>query len=184
MEDCVRLLRDDGQLCARAAVLAHGAAGVLGGVVRPQDGPDASGLCIEHRFPVKTPDPYADLAGLIDIHFGICRFGYGWVFHHGRYYSVGIGGLRSRLRDPIGVFRSFGTMMGFEAGQVRLRGHLIPCGGIPRRVVAPRILLAGDAAGHVDALYGEGIAFAIRSGQLAAETVAGRSGRATCPSDA
>ena len=33
-------------------------------------------------------------------------------------------------------------------------------------------MLAGDAAGFVDPFYGEGISYAIRSGQLAAETAA------------
>jgi flavin-dependent dehydrogenase len=40
-----------------------------------------------------------------------------------------------------------------------------------RPLVTDRVVLAGDAAGFVDPLYGEGIAYAIRSGQIAAEVI-------------
>jgi len=53
---------------------------------------------------------------------------------------------------------------------VKPRGHFIPFGGIKRRLCTDRIILAGDAAGFVDPFYGEGLAYAIRSGQIAAET--------------
>ena len=53
-----------------------------------------------------------------------------------------------------------------------MRGFPVPAGGVARKIIADRIALAGDAAGFVDPFTGEGIAFAVRSGQLAAETVA------------
>ncbi|MCK5095216.1 MAG: hypothetical protein KAR18_10845, partial [Spirochaetes bacterium] len=34
-----------------------------------------------------------------------------------------------------------------------------------------RVVLTGDAAGFVDSFYGEGISYAIRSGQIASETI-------------
>jgi len=43
---------------------------------------------------------------------------------------------------------------------------------VRRNTVADRLLLVGDAAGFVDTFYGEGLAFAIRSGQLAGEATA------------
>ena len=45
---------------------------------------------------------------------------------------------------------------------------MIPCGGLRRVLAADRLLLAGDAAGFADPFYGEGLAYAIRSGQIAA----------------
>lgn len=46
--------------------------------------------------------------------------------------------------------------------------HLAPTGGIKRRLVTDRVILVGDAAGFIDPFTGEGIYYAIRSGQLAA----------------
>jgi flavin-dependent dehydrogenase len=60
----------------------------------------------------------------------------------------------------------------YFSGEFQVHSHIIPVGGIKRKTISSRILLSGDAAGFVDAFIGEGIAYAIRSGQLAAEKVA------------
>jgi len=161
-----------GSITSRTAIVAQGATGNLISMVRPLDDGSASGICLAHRFPLLSPDPFQDLSSLIDIYFGVAEFGYGWVFHHGSYYSVGIGGLRSLMSDPIVVFHDFCRQLGFDSQGVAPRGYLIPRGGIKRSLCADRILLAGDSAGFVDAFYGEGMAYAIRSGQLAADTLA------------
>jgi flavin-dependent dehydrogenase len=57
------------------------------------------------------------------------------------------------------------------SGNFPIHSHIIPVGGIKRKTVNSRLLLSGDAAGFVDAFSGEGMAYAIRSGQLAAEAV-------------
>jgi geranylgeranyl reductase family protein len=48
-----------------------------------------------------------------------------------------------------------------------------PIGFRSNRVVADRLILAGDASAQVDPMTGQGIFFALRSGMLAAETAAG-----------
>jgi flavin-dependent dehydrogenase len=48
---------------------------------------------------------------------------------------------------------------------------LLSVGGIKRKLCKSRVLLSGDSAGFVDSFCGEGIAYAIRSGQLAADAV-------------
>jgi flavin-dependent dehydrogenase len=60
---------------------------------------------------------------------------------------------------------------GISLENVPLRGHLIPYSPIYARISTARILLAGDAAGLVDPLSGEGIRPAILSGRLAAEAI-------------
>ena len=67
--------------------------------------------------------------------------------------------------------RNFLTFTGFST-EIKMRGFPIPAGGIRRSILADRTLLTGDAAGFVDTFYGEGLAFAIRSGQLAGEVAA------------
>jgi flavin-dependent dehydrogenase len=58
-------------------------------------------------------------------------------------------------------------------GDYKLHGHKIPMGGSKRKITGSRVLLSGDAAGFVDAFSGEGLAYAIISGQFAAEAIAG-----------
>jgi flavin-dependent dehydrogenase len=65
----------------------------------------------------------------------------------------------------------FLRVRGFD-GNHRTRGHAIPVGGVRRTVGSARGLLAGDAAGFMDSFTGEGIAYAIRSGQVAADVIA------------
>ncbi len=161
-----------GSISCRAAVVAQGAVGRLIAAVRPPDGPGESGVCVEHRFPVQNPDPFECLKDLIEIHLGTIPHGYGWVFHHGSYYSVGVGGVKARFPKPSEAFRTFCLSIGLVPPDRPPRGHLIPRGGIRREVVADNIVLAGDSAGFVDAFSGEGIAFALESGVLAGRTMA------------
>jgi flavin-dependent dehydrogenase len=55
---------------------------------------------------------------------------------------------------------------------VSVRAGLIPCGGIVRPVSAPRVLLAGDAAGMVSPLTAGGIHTALKHGLAAGHAIA------------
>jgi geranylgeranyl reductase family protein len=105
----------------------------------------------------------------VDMHFGIAPQGYGWLFPHRGYYSLGIMGLASLIQEPKKVLSDFARSLGFELSSVR--GYAIPLGGLKRVVASGRILLVGDAAGFADPFQGEGIAHAIHSGQLAAQAI-------------
>jgi geranylgeranyl reductase family protein len=176
-----------GGFTARCAVVCEGANRKLGWAVRGRDPPTEIGFCVEADIPVPSPDPYGHLRDMLDIYFqesawppcdgpvgllkGIPRHGYSWLFHHGSYYSVGTGGLCCWFDSPLATFRRFVAERGLSLDGVRPRGHFLPRGGVSRRVSAHRLILAGDAAGWVDPFQGEGMAYAIRSGQLAAETL-------------
>jgi geranylgeranyl reductase family protein len=157
---------------AAFAIIAEGAHGTLKRNVRRGDGKNEYGVCLVAEIPMEAvSQDYAQDA--IEIHFGMGHMGYGWVFPRGEYYSVGIGGLASSLRSPRETMTVFLRDRGFDPHQ-RTRGHAIPVGGIRRTLGSRRILLAGDAAGFVDSFTGEGIAYAMRSGQIAAQVVAQR----------
>jgi geranylgeranyl reductase family protein len=112
----------------------------------------------------------------IDIQFLPNLEGYIWVFPRCGHLSVGIGGknepaqsLRKRLEqymDERGISRSGATYF----------GHMLPSldsGGWKRnRVAGDGWLAVGDAAGLVDPITGEGIYYAIRSGDLASRVIA------------
>lgn len=106
------------------------------------------------------------LSGILDMRFGVAPQGYGWLFPHRGYYSLGVMGLASRFDNPKKALSDFAHSLGMELSVVR--GHFIPLGGIKRKVASGRILLVGDAAGFADPFHGEGMAHAILSGKLAA----------------
>lgn len=107
--------------------------------------------------------------GFVDMHFGVAPQGYGWVFPRRAYTSVGIMGVASRFTHAQEALAGFSRDIGMPAAGVR--GHMIPLGGIKRKISSQRVLLVGDAAGFVDPFHGEGIAYAILSGKLAAESL-------------
>jgi len=105
----------------------------------------------------------------VDMHFGIAPQGYGWLFPHRGYHSLGIMGLASKMEEPKKVMSGFAQSLGMELSAVQ--GHFIPLGGLKRNIASGGILLVGDAAGFADAFHGEGIAYAILSGKLAAQAI-------------
>jgi len=155
---------------ARFLIVAEGAHGRLKFRVRRRDKKDEFGVCLvtEIEEDNQVIDRY--IRGAIDIHFGVANLGYGWIFPHENYFSVGIGGTAKDLTDPKETMIDFLHANGFKE-KYKWKAHLIPAGGIKRKLVGSRVLLVGDAAGFVDSFYGEGIAYAIRSGQIAAELI-------------
>jgi geranylgeranyl reductase family protein len=169
-DEAVQVFTDQGVYRAGFVLVAEGAQGVLKHHVRRRDRKDEYGVCLVTEVPGNEEATSRFAQDAIDIHFGIGGMGYGWVFPHGEYYSVGIGGLASSISRPREIMLEFLRGNGFD-GRQRLRGHVIPVGGIRRTLGSSRVLLTGDAAGFMDSFTGEGIAYAIRSGQLAAEVI-------------
>ena len=110
--------------------------------------------------------------------------GYGWLFPKGDHVNVGVGGFVPKDgasgEDAVpnesvtrGLLESYTRQkLGVELNEVRahVSGQHLGLGGhsyVPRG----RVLLAGDAAGLVDPLTGEGIYSAVKSGQAAAAAV-------------
>lgn len=167
--DAVVLATPGGEHTAACVVICEGANRRLGRAVCPPDAPDERLFALAADVPAARPGPCAGQDGLLDIYHGVVDWGYGWVFHHGAYYSVGVAGLASRISRPRETFARFVAERGLALDGVAVRGGFIPCGGVRRRRTADRLLLAGDAAGLADPFQGEGLTYAIRSGQLAAD---------------
>lgn len=96
--------------------------------------------------------------------------GYGWVFPKGDHLNVGVGGWKSvgpTLRDRLSQLCAF---YGFDESQLfGHRGYQLPLRRDDQAIVHGPAMLAGDAAGLVDPLSGEGIWAAFVSGRLAAQ---------------
>jgi geranylgeranyl reductase family protein len=150
--------------------IASGCQDKLKNRILGSDRKDCMGICLVADIQEEGVKIEEELAGTLDIHFGVAEGGYGWIFPHRGYYSVGIGGLSSRLRHPRRTMLQFLSKNGFSQRQ-KLHGHLIPQGGNKTRAALGRVLLAGDAAGFVDAFTGEGICYALASGKIAGQVI-------------
>lgn len=167
----VRAQTKNGEYRARALIVAEGSAGRFSRLVRRPDSDEERGFCLEAEIPLETPDRFAGQRDIMDLKFDLIGHGYGWVFHHGRYYSVGLGARVSAFPEPREMTRAFLRSRGFAPDPEGLKGHILPDGGVSRQVAGERCLLVGDAGGFVEPFSGEGLAYAIRSGQLAADTL-------------
>ena len=107
------------------------------------------------------------------VYAGFLRAGYGWVFPHKTQLAIGIGGHSLRhAKEFRQKFREFLTFLGLPPGLAdTAKGHGLPYGNYLKRPWHGRVLLVGDAAGLVETLFGEGIYYALRSGELAGEAV-------------
>ncbi len=108
---------------------------------------------------------------LPEIYFGTVRWGYGWIFPKKDVITLGVGGLLAKNQNMKLLFLNFINQICGEIPDVQLRGHYIPFGNYKNVPGKNNILLTGDAAGLVDPITGEGIALAMLSGKLAAESV-------------
>ncbi|QFT45897.1 Putative oxidoreductase [Roseivivax sp. THAF40] len=157
-----------------SATVMIGADGVSSGVARALYGrpfhPIQIGFALEAEFPPSTaPDAPTEASDpVVRIDFGAADWGYGWVFPKTCGTTVGVGGVHTRNPDMKAQMTRYLDGSGHPR-DVRIKGQYLPFGA-PRRVPGRnRVLLAGDAAGLVDPITGEGIAYALISGRIAAE---------------
>ncbi len=127
------------------------------------------------QYPDRVDDP--------EIIFGLARWGYGWVFPKKDTLTVGIGGLHAKNPELKKVFHAFLTTRFGGIPEGKIKGHYLPFGDYRKVPGRGNVLLCGDAAGLVEPITGEGIAFAMQSGLYAAEAIieAQASGRDALP---
>jgi geranylgeranyl reductase family protein len=127
------------------------------------------------QFPQAFSDP--------EIVFGLARWGYGWVFPKKDTLTVGIGGLHAKNPELKKMFLAFLAARFGRIPAGRIKGHYLPFGDYRKVPGRGNVLLCGDAAGLVEPITGEGIAFAMQSGLYAAEAIieAAASGRDALP---
>jgi geranylgeranyl reductase family len=116
--------------------------------------------------------------------------GYGWIFPlAGGIVNVGLGSLSSTAKatglDYRAMFKAWMANVppewGFtEENQVgKLRGAALPMAFNRKPHYANGLLLVGDAGGMVSPFNGEGIAYALQAGRLAADAIAQAHSRPT-----
>jgi geranylgeranyl reductase family protein len=169
--DCVEVVANQTSYQARFLIGADGVNSRVAFALRRRPFPKSElALALVSGVPRRN-EPDGRQHRSLDMHFGVAPQGYGWLFPHRGYSSVGVMGRATEFEDPKKALSDFSRSLGMEVSGVQ--SHFIPLGGIKRKIASKRILLAGDAAGFADAFQGEGISHAILSGKLAAEAIAG-----------
>lgn len=105
----------------------------------------------------------------VRIDFAAAKWGYGWWFPKPRTTTVGVGGIHAANPNMKTAMAGYLKTLGVDPDIKKYKGHFLPFGDVRKWPGRGNILLAGDAAGLVDPITGEGIAFAMQSGRFAAE---------------
>lgn len=170
--DGVRVRTAEGEFEARYLVGADGANGVVGRSLGLTPRRRVA-VCVEAEVTAATRTPQMP-ADEVRLEFGAIPFGYGWVFPKGDHLSIGVGGLRDKIRNPRAFYDDFLVDQDLVDAitDEKRRGYIIPIfAGGRQPIASDRALLVGDAGALVDPFLGEGIYYAIRSGQLAAAAI-------------
>lgn len=157
-------LADGRRLGARVLI---GADGVKSQVARALFGQSFDPARIGFGLEVEDRPGPGNATAPLRIDFGAAEWGYGWHFPKAASSTIGIGGVLARNPDMKGAMRAYLAALGRDPDQP-CKGHHLPFGAPRRRPGRGAVLLAGDAAGLVDPITGEGIAYAMKSGQQAA----------------
>ncbi|TDT74128.1 geranylgeranyl reductase family protein [Litoreibacter halocynthiae] len=128
--------------------------------------PDTIGFGLEIESPRTTSRDDA-----VEVDFDAASWGYGWSFPKRKTVTVGVGGINSCNDDMKANMSAYVDQTGSDAS-LRYKGQYLPFGDYKKKPGRAHILLAGDAAGLVDPITGEGIALAMESGHHAAVAVA------------
>ncbi|HZD47540.1 MAG TPA: geranylgeranyl reductase family protein [Silvibacterium sp.] len=138
--------------------------------VRLLTGMDSGWFWRAFALEATVPVPNAATQDLV-FDFAPVRDGYGWLFPKGDHLNIGLYSYSKnekidRARLALYIRNRFG-----DATSDSVIGQYAGFGAAQHNVLASRIFLVGDAGGFVDPLTGEGIYFAIVSGQAAAMAI-------------
>lgn len=144
------------------------------------------GMCLFQEYPMssKTLDRFFGEKRLCHIHMKLQGIaGYGWVFPKKQHLNIGIGEFESLTNKSGGktnlkeVYKNYIQLLketkiipdDLKIG--RIKGAALPLRPLSK-TYTDRCLLCGDAAGLINPVSGEGIYYAMSSGEIAARTIA------------
>lgn len=120
---------------------------------------------------IAPPDSmWEHYAGRVEVHVGAYPWGYAWVIPRNGILNIGVGSFRSHTFPLKQAFYQFVEQI-IGPCNVTALAHPLPYRLSFARPSKGRVLLAGDAAGLMDAFSAEGIYSALRSGVMAGSAV-------------
>jgi geranylgeranyl reductase family protein len=145
---------------------------------------DHIGVCVYAEYPMKQQTIqtlYGDEHG-VHIHLRPNQLaGYGWVFPKKEHVNIGVVEFRQAI-DPLKEKKNLQTSFRIYLQNLKKQKLLPPClpniaihgGAFPtcplKQLLADRVLLCGDAGGLTNPMTGEGIFYAMCSGEMAAKS--------------
>ena len=142
-------------------------------------------MCLFEEYPLscKTLDNFLDEKRYCHIHINVNKTaGYGWVFPKKEHVNIGITEFKQTLvpaRRRKNLKDTFETYIKIlQENKIipdnlkigRIRGAALPtCPS--EKTYSDRVILCGDAAGLANPISGEGIYYAMSSGEIAAEVI-------------
>ena len=169
----VKVVTRSGMYASRFAVGADGA----GSVVASSTGLNTSrrvAVLLDGELEVEKTLLY-QYDGCLYFDFGSIPYGYGWVFPKKDVLSVGVGGLRGRVKNIRRMYTDFledRKITGQVIGEKRY-GSLLPVFDGASKLSTDHVLLIGDAAALADPFTGEGIYYAVKSAIIASNVLEG-----------
>ncbi len=131
------------------------------------------------RCPALEADVKVDRPGdfFMELDFSKGIPGYYWIFPRQDHVNIGIFGSRPGVSMNRHLLAGYAReRLGNDALEA-VRGYPIGTGYGRNCAGRGRVMLAGDAAGFADPVFGEGIYFALKSGRLAAQAIVMGAGR-------
>ncbi|CCO23076.1 geranylgeranyl reductase family protein [Maridesulfovibrio hydrothermalis] len=108
-----------------------------------------------------------------ELYIGHLKAGYLWVFPAKGKVVTGIGALNRCTTNFKATYMDFLKSQGIvNPESLPMRGFPLPYGNFMKNPCFGRTILAGDAAGLVEPLFGEGIFYALQSGRYVADAIA------------
>jgi geranylgeranyl reductase family protein len=165
-ESRAELLTTAGNISASFVVAADGVASL---VARKIGWPETRRLIPALECEVSVSDKLLQkFSKTARFDFDIVPNGYGWVFPKKTHLSIGVLSMRRQAINLNKIFEHYLNLIGIdEITHLERHGALIPVRPRAGALMRGRVLLVGDVAGLADPITGEGISFAILSGQLA-----------------
>ncbi len=166
-EDETTITLKDGTTLSYGVLIA--ADGVNSAVARAMFGRPFDPETIGFGLEVEAPPA---LHEYVEVDLDAAVWGYGWAFPKHHSTTIGVGGINSRNDDMKAHMAAYLTRCGQDPDAKPYKGQFLPFGDYRKEPGRGAILFCGDAAGLVDPITGEGIALAMESGAMAAESAA------------
>ncbi len=187
LKDKARILLNDGTNIESQIVI--GADGVWSTIAK-KSGLGQSrknvGMCLFQEYPMlnKTLDRFFGEKRLCHIHMNLQGIaGYGWAFPKKEHLNIGIcefkpvinqsrskTNLKEIYENYINILK-VGKIIPDDLKMGRVKGGVLPVFPL-EKTYADRIILCGDAGGFINPVSGEGIYYAMSSGEIAANVTA------------
>jgi geranylgeranyl reductase family protein len=159
-----------GRIAARYVIAADGAASA---VAKFAGWKDERRIAPALECEVSVNDEIFDrFSNAARFDFGLVPSGYAWVFPKRRHLSIGVMTSRSAGVNLNQYFGQYLKDLSIAPTAIERHGFVIPLSPRGSPLARGRVLLTGDAAGFADPVTAEGITYAIRSGQAAADAIA------------